>query len=91
LELVALNVDLANDTAGNLAELIARTEAEIGTIETEARAALSKKVKDQQDYYGRILTSLSLSMDGALGIATSLSDRLFSKGPETGTVFDFIA
>jgi len=89
-------VELAAETAANgvsaLNEVKVRVESEIRDIEAAARAELSKKVADAQSYYGRILTSLSLSLDGAISLTASFADSINPEGPpQTGTVIDYLA
>jgi hypothetical protein len=88
-------VELANDTAQNsvaaLAEIKRSTEAELLVYEGEAKAALEKKIEDARDYYGRILSSLSYSLDSAVALTGAMNGILNpEKPPESGTMLDFI-
>ncbi len=92
LTLVQINVDIAVNTADGLEDTISRTEFEISEIEFAARDAQRDAVQESREYYGRILTSLSLAFEGALALSAALSEvTILAEERQTGTMLDFIA
>lgn len=89
-------VELASDTATNAVTSFKRikseAEAKVLEIELAAKDALTKKIEDARDYYGRILSSLSYSLDAAVNLTGVLNESFnHDLKPQTGTMLDYLA